>query len=101
MGAFGWRRTDGAWAALPGGPLLDEHWLGLTPNFVLTGFLSTAFAGLVDAGVVAAWLHSAAAFVKRTRLGAGRLTVTTFEFSAPGVAMRPLAPHVLAAIAAG
>ena len=62
MGAFCWRRTDGPWANLPGGPLLDEHWLELTPNFVLTAFLSTAYAGLVDAGVVVAWLHHAAAF---------------------------------------
>ena len=99
MGAFCWHRTDGPWASLPGGAMIDEHWLGLTPNYVLTGFLSTAFAGLVDAGVVVAWVHHAAAFVKRSRLGAGWLTVTTFEFSAPAAAENPLAPHVLAAVA--
>ena len=101
MGAFAWRRTDGAWSAVPGGPLLDEHWCGLTPNFVLTGFLSTAYTGLVDAGVVVGWLHASAAFTKRTRLGPGRLTVTSFEFQAPGAAAHPLAPLVLAAVAAG
>ena len=26
---------------------LDEHWAGLLPHYVLTGFPSTAFAGLV------------------------------------------------------
>ena len=57
-------------------------------------------AGLVDAGVVVGWLHASAAFTKRTRLGPGRLTVTSFEFHAPGVAAHPLAPLVLAAIAA-
>ena len=99
MGAFGWRRTDGPWAALPGGPLLDEHWIGLLPEFVLTGFLSTAYAGLVDAGVVVAWLHHAAAFSKRTRLGKGLLTATTFALSSPEAALNPLAPHLLAALA--
>ena len=100
MGGFAWRRTDGPWAALAGGPMLDEHWQGLTPNYVLTGFLSTAFTGLVDAGIVVAWLHHAAAFVKRTRLGAGQLTVSTFELSTSAASENPLAPHLLAAIAA-
>ena len=69
MGAFSWRRTDGPWAGLPGGPMLDEHWSGLLPNHVLTGFPSTAFGGLVDAGMAVGWLHHAAAFVKRSFLG--------------------------------
>jgi hypothetical protein len=99
MGAFGWRRTDGPWASLPGGPLLDEHWIGLLPEFVLTGFMSSAYAGLVDAGVVVAWLHHAAAFSKRTRLGQGLLTATTFALSSREAAQNPLAPHLLAALA--
>jgi len=100
MGGFAWRRTDARWASLPGGPLLDEHWLGLTPHFVLTDFLSTAFTGLVDAGIAVAWVHACAAFVKRTRLGPGRLTVTTFEFSDAAALANPLAPYLLAALAA-
>ena len=51
MGAFTWRRIEGPWSGLPGSPMLDEHWSGLLPNHVLTGFPSTAFGGLVDAGV--------------------------------------------------
>ena len=81
--------------------MLDEHWAGLTPHHVLTGFLSTSSAGLVDAGVVVAWLHKAAAFVKRTRLGPGILTVTTFDFLAPASRDNPLAPYLMAAIASG
>ena len=99
MGGFAWRRTDGPWAGLPGAAMLDEHWVGLTPNHVLTGFLSSAFAGLVDAGIVVGWLHQAAAFVKRTRLGPGRLTVATFDFATSAAAENPLAPHLMAAIA--
>ena len=100
MGGFGWRRTDGPWSALPGGSMFDEHWAGVLPRYVLTAFLSTAYSGLVDAGIVVAWLHFAAAFVKHTRLGPGRLTVTTFALSGPEAAKNPLANHVLAAVAA-
>jgi len=75
MGAFSWRRSDGPWAGLPNGPILDEHWSGLLPNHALSGFRSTAFGGLVDAGVVVAWLHKAAAFTKRSFLGRGWITV--------------------------
>ena len=42
---------------------------GLLPNYVLTGFPSTAFGGLVDAGMAVGWLHLAAAFIKRSFLG--------------------------------
>ena len=83
MGAFSWRRTDGPWSGLPGGPMLDEHWTGLMPNHVLTGFPSTAFGGLVDSGVAVGWLHLAAAFVKRSFLGKAWLTVSTFDLTSP------------------
>ena len=84
MGAFSWRRTEGPWSALPGGPMLDEHWTGLIPNHVLTGFPSTAFGGLVDSGMAVGWLHLAAAFVKRSFLGKAWLTVSTFDLTLPG-----------------
>ena len=99
MGAFSWRRTDGPWAGLPNGPMLDEHWSGLLPNHVLRGFRATAFGGLVDAGVAVAWLHKAAAFTKRSFLGRGWITVSTFEMGSKAAAENPLAPHLLRALA--
>lgn len=99
MGAFSWRRTDGPWASLPNGPMLDEHWTGLLPRHVLTGFRSTAFGGLVDAGISVAWIHKAAAFSKRSFLGKGWMTVTTFDFLSDEGRANPLAPHVLDALA--
>jgi hypothetical protein len=99
MGAFTWRRKDGPWSGLPGGPMLDEHWSGLLPNHVLTGFPSTAFGGLVDAGVAVGWLHHAAAFVKRSFLGKGSLTVSTFDLTSSQAHENPLAPHLLKALA--
>jgi hypothetical protein len=99
MGAFSWRRTDGPWAGLPNGPMLDEHWGGLIPKYVLTGFRSTAFGGLVDAGIAVAWLHKAAALSKRTFLGKGWMTVSTFDFTSEEAQQNPLAAHVLKALA--
>jgi Glycosyl hydrolases family 2/Glycosyl hydrolases family 2, sugar binding domain len=99
MGAFTWRRMEGPWSGLPGGPMLDEHWSGLSPNHVLTGFPSTAFGGLVDAGVAVGWLHHAAAFVKRSFLGKGWLTVSTFDLTSPKAHQNPLAMHLLKALA--
>ena len=99
MGAFTWRRMEGPWSGLPGGPMLDEHWSGLLPNHVLTGFPSTAFGGLVDAGVAVGWLHHAAAFVKRSFLGKGWLTVSTFDLISPQAQENPLAPYLIKALA--
>ena len=99
MGAFCWRRMDGPWSDLPGGPMLDEHWAGLLPGHVLTGFPSTAFGGLVDSGVAVGWLHHAAAFVKRSFLGKAWLTVSTFDLTSPQAQTNPLAPHLLKALA--
>ena len=98
MGAFTWRRMEGPWSCLPGGPMLDEHWSGLLPNHVLTGFPATAFGGLVDAGVAVGWLHHAAAFVKRSFLGKGWLTVSTFDLASPQAHENPLAPHLMKAL---
>jgi Glycosyl hydrolases family 2/Glycosyl hydrolases family 2, sugar binding domain len=100
MGAFAWRRTDGPWSGLPGGPMLNEHWTGLLPNYVLTGFPSTAFGGLVDGGVAVGWLHHAAALAKRSFLGKAWLTVSTFNLTSIEAADNPLAAHLLAALAA-
>jgi hypothetical protein len=99
MGAFTWRRMEGPWSGLPGGPMLDEHWSGLLPNHVLTGFPSTAFGGLVDAGVAVGWLHHAATFAKRSFLGNGWLTVSTFDLTSPQAQENPLAPHLVKALA--
>ncbi len=98
MGSFTWRRTDGPWATLPNGPMLDEHWIGLTPNHILTGFLSPAFGGLVDSGMAVGWLHLAAGFVKRSFLGKAWLTVSTYDLTSKAAAENPLAPHLLRAI---
>jgi hypothetical protein len=80
--------------------MLDEHWAGLLPDHVLTGFPSTSFGGLIDSGVAVGWLHHAAAFSKRSFLGKAWLTVSTFAMTSAAAWDNPLAPHLLAALAA-
>ena len=99
MGAFSWRRIDGPWAGLHNGPMLDEHWAGLMPKYILTGFPSTAFGGLIDAGMAVGWLHLAAAFTKRSFLGRAWITVSTFDMASEKAAQHPLAPHLLRTLA--
>lgn len=99
MGAFAWHRTDGPWAGFANGPMLDQHWVGLIPRYVLTGFRNTAFSGLVDAGMAVAWLHKSAAFSKRSFLGKEWMTVTTFDLTSATALDNPLAPYLLAALA--
>jgi hypothetical protein len=79
--------------------MLDEHWSGLLPNHVLTGFPSTGFGGLVDSGVAVGWLHHAAAFVKRSFLCKGWLTVSTYDLTSPKAHQNPLAMVLLKALA--
>ena len=87
MGAFSWRR-EGPWSGLPNGPMLDEHWTGLLPSYVLTGFPSTAFGGLVDFGMAVGWLHLAAAFAKRSFLGKAFLVVADLRPHLPASARK-------------
>ena len=79
--------------------MLDEHWAGLMPKYVLTGFPSTAFGGLIDSGMTVGWLHLAAAFTKRSFLGRAWITVATFELTSEKAAQHPLAPHLLRTLA--
>jgi hypothetical protein len=78
--------------------MLNEHWTGLLPNHVLTGFPSTAFGGLVDSGIAAGWLHHAAALAKRSFLGKAWLTVSTFDLTSVEAGQNPLAPHLMKAL---
>ena len=79
--------------------MLDEHWAGLVPHHVLTGFRSAAFGGLVDAGMAVAWIHKAAGFTKRSFLGQGWMTVSTFDMTSSASSQNPLAAHLLLALA--
>lgn len=83
---FSWIKRSGAFAALPGGPLLDVSFDRVVPHHVLTGFRSWEYEGLIDAGMVIGWINKPAATIARRRVGKGGLVVTTFRLTndAPG-----------------
>lgn len=78
---FSWIRRSGAFAALPGGPLLDISFDRVVPHHVLSGFRSWEYDGLVDGGVVIGWVNKPAATIAERRVGMGGLVVTTFRLT--------------------
>lgn len=95
LGNFSWLRRDGAFAAIPGGPMLDP-WLWRTaPRQVIAGLRPWEFAPRVHAGVVVGWVHKPAAFVVEKALGRGRLVVSTFRLLRDGPDADPVATALL------
>ncbi|MCV3768764.1 glycoside hydrolase family 2 TIM barrel-domain containing protein [Rhizobium sp. TRM95796] len=87
VGNFSWLRRDGAFSAIPGGPLFDLSFSTVAPQQLMAGFRPWEFHGRVHAGVVVGWVHKPAAFLVEKRLGRGKLVATTFRLNdeAPGV----------------
>lgn len=79
VGNFPWLRRDGAFAHVPGGPLLDMSFSRVIPHQVLTHQRSWEYRGRVHAGTVVGWVHRPAAFVIEKRLGKGKLVISTFR----------------------
>ena len=86
IASFSWVRRDGAFARLPGGPMLDLAWTDVVPHHVMTGFRAHDFGGPVMGGLVVGWVHKPAATIARRRVGRGELVATTFRLCtcAPG-----------------
>ncbi len=88
---FSWIKRTGAFAALPGGPLLDLSFDRVVPHHVLTGFRSWEYEGLIDAGVVIGWVNKPAATIARRRVGKGELVATTFRLTNDTPGLDPVA----------
>lgn len=95
VGNFSWLRRDGAFAGLPGGPMLDLSFERVVPHHVLTGLRAWEFRGRVHAGVVVGWVHKPGAFVVEKRLGAGKLVLTTFRLDRDAACADPVATALL------
>ena len=76
-GGFGWLQPGVT--RLAAGPLIDFAWRGAIARHVITG----APAEDTLAGYFVGWVHRAAAFLVRVRLGQGVLTLTTFPVLPP------------------
>jgi Glycosyl hydrolases family 2, TIM barrel domain/Glycosyl hydrolases family 2/Glycosyl hydrolases family 2, sugar binding domain len=86
IACFSWIKRKGAFAALPGGPLLDIAYDRVVPYHVMTGFRTWEYGGAVHAGLVLGWIHKPAATIAERRVGEGKVVATTFRLlrDAPG-----------------
>ncbi|MGV8854897.1 MAG: glycoside hydrolase family 2 protein [Devosia sp.] len=81
---FSWIRRAGAFADLPGGPMLDLSFDRVVPHHVMSGFRTFEYAGSVHGGVVIGWVHKPGVTIAERRIGKGGLVATTFRLtSAP------------------
>ena len=86
IASFSWIRRAGAFAGLPGGPMVDLSFDRVVPFHVMTGFRPWEFGGAVHAGLVVGWVHKPAATIAERRVGKGGLVASTFRLlrDAPG-----------------
>ena len=98
IAGFSWIRREGAFAALPGGPVIDLSFDRVVPHHVLTGFRTWEFGGPVLAGVVVGWIHKPAALIAERRIGRGWLLASTFRLFGDPPGQDPVATTLLHAL---
>lgn len=98
--SFSWLRRSGPFAALPGGPLLDETFDRVLPERVITGCNLLDFQARVHAGMVVGWVHRPAALAVERSYGRGRLLASTFRLFRDAPDVDPTASLLLDALIA-
>ena len=97
---FSWLKRDGAFAAIPGGPLLDVSFDRVVPHHVMTGFRPFEYDGLIQAGLVVGWIHKPAVTIAERKVGKGGLVATTFRLMQDAPGADPVAAGLLDALIA-
>ncbi len=97
---FSWIRREGAFASLPGGPLLDLSFEKVVPRHVMTGFRTFEYAGPVHGGLVIGWVHKPAVTIAERRVGKGGLVATTFRLTNAPAGTDPVAAALFDAMIA-
>jgi len=84
--SFSWVKRTGAFARLPGGPLIDHSFDRVIPDHVIANCTTWDFQARVHAGMVVGWVHKPAALIVERDCGHGRMVATTFRLlnDAPG-----------------
>ncbi len=95
---FSWLARSGPYAALPGGPMIDLTFDRVVPRAVMTGFRPWEFDARVKSGVVAGWIHKAAATIIEKPYGKGHLLATTFRLVEDEAGFDPTATTLLDAL---
>jgi hypothetical protein len=94
---FGWLARHGAFADIPGAPLLDLSFDRVVPDHVLWGSIRPweYEAGIMPAGVVVGWVHKPAGYIMTRHIGAGRLVMTSFRLTRDPPGQDPVAASLL------
>jgi len=98
IASFSWIKRQGAFATLPGGPLLDVSFDKVVPRHVLTGFRSWEYDGLVHAGLAVGYLNKPAALIAQRSIDRGGVVVTTFRLTEDAPGADPVATALLDAV---
>ncbi len=96
--SFAWLKRSGAFARLPGGPLLDHSFDRVFPHYVMTGFGDWDYQAQVHAGLVVGWVHRPAALIAERRYGRGRAVLNAFRIEPETPARDPAAAALLDAL---
>lgn len=100
IAGFSWLRREGAFAAIPGGPIFDLSFSDVVPHHLLTGFRPGEFGSNVHAGIVVGWVHKPAAIVAEKRVGRGGVVATTLRLVGEAPGADPVAAALFDALAA-
>ena len=100
IAGFSWIRRSGAFAALPGGPLIDLSYDRVVPHHVMTGFRNWEYGGAVLSGLVAGWIHKPAALIAERRVGKGNLLASTYRLLTDPPGKDPVAAALFDALVA-
>ena len=98
IASFGWLRRKGAFARLPGGPLLDLSFDRVIPHFVLTGLRLWEYEARVHSGVTVGWVHKPAAYVVEKPFGRGKVVASAFRLFNDDPGVDPVATVLLDAL---
>jgi hypothetical protein len=77
--SFAWLRRQGPFAAIPGGPLLDQAFDRVIPTHIISGCNLLDFQARVHAALVVGWIHRPAAIAVGRNYGTGRVVISTFK----------------------
>ncbi|MGY3450334.1 glycoside hydrolase family 2 protein [Bradyrhizobium sp. USDA 4353] len=79
VSTFAWLRRRGAFAHVPGGPLIDATFDRVIPELVISGCNLLDFQARVHAALVIGWIHKPVALAVERGYGKGRVLVSTFR----------------------
>lgn len=84
--AFSWIRKQGAFATLPGSPLLEMEYAPVMPDTILVGLPVWAYRAHSWAGLALGWIHKPVSLLAAMPYGKGKVAITTFKLNAQTLA---------------